>query len=233
MAVADSVSLRVSPAVSPTGTARSVRSGFTLIELLVTMAIFILVLAALGGLLVSSTRTYQVTAQRSEALQDAEAALQLLRHELGLAGYRGLEAATFNRPFTIDGQDTIAVRRTGAGDEVTVRYFEDRFVVGDSGERSVTFRVNGGTQTLERIERRPSGASTNELLVGNVRSMEVLELVGPNRIGVPLATVIADESAGPQSLAGLLFLIEFDDGRDWQFLIGLPNPQNYAVSSGG
>lgn len=206
-------------------------AGFTLIELLVTATIFILVLVALGGLLVSSTRAYQVNAARSEALQDSEAVLQLMRYEIGLAGYRGVQAATFDRPFTL-GVDTVEVdhEASAAGDAVTVRYFEDRFLQGsDTGEREVTFQVNGASNTLERVDRRPGAASAvTELLVGNVRSMEVMELVGPDRERFSVAAV-AGGADGPPALAGLNFRVVFEDGRDWVFMIGLTNPQSYDV----
>jgi len=206
-------------------------AGFTLIELLVTAAIFILVLAALGGLLVSSTRAYQVNATRSEALQDSEAVLQLMRYEIGLAGYRGVEAATFDRPFTL-GVETVEVdhEASSAGDDVTVRYFEDRYLQGgDTGEREVTFRVNGVSNTLERVDRRPGGAGTvTELLVGNVISMQVIDLVSPDRDRFPVG-VVAGGGAGPDALAGLNFRVIFADEREWEFMIGLTNPQSYDV----
>lgn len=208
-------------------------AGFTLVELLVTAAIFIMVLGALGGLLVSSTRAYEVNAVRSEALQDSEAVLQIMRYEVGLAGYRGLGAATFDRPFTMGAPETVEVRRLAAGDELTVRYFEDRYVAaGDSGERQVTFRVNAGTATLERVERRPGmgTAGVTELLVGNIESMTVLDLVDPDRERVSVTDLLGG-SASPSALAGLHFLVTFVDDTEWEFLIGLTNPQIFAVRS--
>ena len=205
--------------------------GFSLIELLVTTVVFIIVLAALGGLLVSSTRAYQVNAARSEAIQDSEAVLQLMRYEIGLAGYRGVGAATFDRPFTL-GTATVEVDHdaSAAGDEVTVRYFEDRYLQGtDTGEREVTFRVNGTSSTLERVDRRPGGGSAvTELLVGNVTSMVVLDLVSPDRDRVAVSAV-ALGADGPDALAGLNFRVDFADGREWVFMIGLTNPQGYVV----
>jgi type II secretory pathway pseudopilin PulG len=208
--------------------------GFSLVELLVTAAIFIFVLGALGGLLVSSTRAYQVNAVRSEALQDSEAVLQIMRYEVGLAGYRGLGAATFDQPFTMGAPETVDVRRLVTGDELTVRYFEDRFLEsGDSGERAVTFRVDPASSTLERVERKAGVGAlvVTELLVGNIQAMRVLDLVGPDRERVSVAGVLATTEAAPDALAGLHFRVTFVDGSNWEFLIGLTNPQVFAVRS--
>ena len=207
--------------------------GFTVVELLVTAAIFVVVLGALGGLLVSSTRAYQVNAVRSEALQDSEAVLQLMRYEIGLAGYRGIGAATFDQPFTMGSPETVVVRRTANGDEVTVRYFEDQFLpTGDSGERSVTFRVDAATKTLQRVERRPGNlVGTTDLLVGNIDALQVLELVGPDRERIEVGAAIASSAVWPDALAGLNFRVTFVGGQTWEFMIGLTNPQVFDVTN--
>src|SRR5690606_3705544 len=109
---------------------------------LVTASIFIVILGSVGSLLVSSTRAYGVTSERSEALQDSEAVLHLIRYEVAMAGYRGLGEDTFDRPFTSGSDRTLVVTRTSDGDELTLRYFEDRYISGsDTGEREVVFYV--------------------------------------------------------------------------------------------
>jgi Tfp pilus assembly protein PilW len=149
--------------------------------LLITAAIFVLILVAIGGLLVSSSRAYSVTTTRTEAIQDSEAVLQLMRYEVALAGYRGIALATYERPFTSGVNESIVVNRAGVGDELTVRYIEDRYISGsDTGERVVTFRVDTATDTLVRVEGRPSAggtAYTTELLVGNIARMDVLAII--------------------------------------------------------
>lgn len=222
---------RVHPEPRPGSVRAGSRRGFTLVELLLVAAIFIVVLAALGTFLVDGLRAYRVTTERSEAIQDSEAVLQLMRYEVGMAGFRGLGAATIARPFTLgSGDEAILVRRPSGStsDELTVRYFEDRYVT-DSGERQVTFTVT--SQTLVRQELRPGSAvATTELLVGNVESMRVVEIVDRERsrfateslVGLPTASL-------PPELAGLNVVVQFVGGREWEFLIGISNPQVYRV----
>lgn len=209
------------------------RAGFSLVELLVVSAIFLLVLGAVGGMLVSSTRAYTVTTARSEAIQDSESVLQLLRYEIALAGYRGLDAAATSRSFTLGGDETIIVRRTASGDEVTVRYFEDRYLTGtDTGERSVTFSVDAASQALVRQETRPGGgASSTELLVGNILSMEVVEIVDRLRDRFPIGDILDLSVEPPDVMAGLNIHVHLADGLEWQFLVGVSNPQRYLVTS--
>lgn len=211
---------------------RGARAGLSLVELLVVMAIFVVVLAALGWLFASSTRAYTVTSERSEALQDAEAVIQLIRYELALAGYRGIDV-DYDRPFTLDGgvDETLTVERGDESDVLTVRYFEDRYLgSGDTGERRVSFRVDPETETLVRQERRTVGGTvTTELLVGNIRDLRVTELVGPDRSRVSVDDVIAGTEVEPDSLAGVIVVVDFSDGRVWEFMIGLSNPQIFEV----
>ncbi len=210
--------------------------GFTVVELLITAAIFIVILSALGALLVSSTRAYGTTAARSDAIQDSEAVLQLMRYEVAMAGYRGLGADTYAQPFTTGAAESIVVNRTSTGDELTMRYFEDRYLSGaDTGERVVTFRVDSATNTLVRVEGRPGGAGTTfttELLVGNIASMEVVELVDRFRERFSIESLLASPGSGPELLAGVNVIVTFIDGLQWEFLIGVSNSQTYAVTSG-
>lgn len=211
------------------------QGGFTLVELLITASIFIIILSAVGALLVSSSRAYSVTAERSEAIQDSEAVLALIRYEVALAGYRGITADTFQRPFTTGSDESIVVNRTTDGDEITVRYFEDRYLgPSDTGERVVTFRVDTGSNSLVRVEGRPGGGGTTfttELLVGNIARMDVIELVDRFRTTYSIESLIADISTGPEEIAGVNVRVTFVDGLEWEFLIGVSNEQTYDVTT--
>lgn len=212
------------------------QDGFTVVELLITSTIFVVILVAVGSLLISSSQAYTVTTVRTEAIQDSEAVLQLMRYEVALAGYRGLAQATYDRPFSSGATDSIVVTRGGTGDQLTVRYFEDRYLSsGDTGERVVTFRVDGDQHTLVRVEGRPSGGSTTyttELLVGNIASMEVLAVIDRFRAEYPIADLIAGTVEGPETMAGVNMRITFVDGLVWDFLIGVSNTQTYAIAGG-
>lgn len=201
-------------------------------EMLVVMGIFVIVLAALGAFFTSSTRAYAVTSERSEALQDSEAVVQLLRYEIALAGYRGI-GVDYDRAFTLDGAalESVIVERDADTDVLTIRYFEDRYLAsGDSGERRVSFSVDSETDTLVREERRVvGGAVTTELLVGNIRDLRVLDLVAPDRTRVSVADIIDEVELEPDRLSGLIIVVDFTDGRRWEFMVGLTNPQVFEV----
>lgn len=215
----------------PRSAAKNTReSGFTVVELLLASFIMVLILAAVGGLLVSSTRAYGVTEERSEAIQDSEAVMQLLRSEIGLAGYRGLDD-DYDRPFTLGDSDTLEVERTAGGDEVTIRYYEDRFLAaGDSGERTVTFSVDAASQALVRREVRPGAVESTELLVGSVGSMTITHVVDRGRTSTSVADILSGAATAPSDLGGLRVLVNFSDGQDWEFLVSTMNPQTYSVS---
>lgn len=216
---------------------RGVRSseGFTVVELLITASIFIVILAAVLGFLVSGTRAYSVTSERSEALQDSEAVLQLLRYEVAMAGYRGIEASTYGRTFTSGSDETLVVHRTSDGDVLTLRYFEDRFISGsDTGERVVSFYVDETSNALVRQETRPglSGSGqTTELMVGNISNMIVQDVIGRWREQVSVDAILGGADP-PESIAGLNMVIQFVDGTDWEFLIGVSNPQVFNATAG-
>lgn len=197
------------------------------------MVVLLLILGSIGALLVSSTRAYGVTAQRSESLQDSEAVLQLLRYELGLAGYKGLDEATYSRPFTLDGstQETIVIEPSGAGDMLTVRYFEDRYLsASDSGERRVSYFVDPDTQSLNRLEKNPvDGELSSEMMVGNISNLEVLALVDLQRNTVTIDDIRAGSDTQPGVVAGLRMKVELVDEDEWDLLVGLVNPQIVVV----
>lgn len=209
------------------------RGGFTVVELLITMVVLLLILGSLGAMLISGSTAYGVTAQRSESLQDSEAVLQLLRYEIGLAGYRGLESGTFDRSFTLDGaaKETIEIEPHDSGDRLTVRYFEDRYLgTGDTGERRVSYFVDPKTHSLNRIEKNPvDGELESEMMVGNIAKLEVVDLVDLQRNTVAIADIRSNPANKPAVVAGIQMKVELVDGDQWDLLIGLANSQIVSV----
>ncbi len=197
--------------------ARGAQRGFTLVELLVAAAIFIVLLGALTGLFVSSSRAYQRTGDISLAIQDEEAILQLLRYEFALAGYHGLGSGG-----PAEGTQTLTISRTGDSDVVTIRYVEDEYVPSGPEQREVTFSVD---PTSGMLVRREPGTVDQEMVGG----VELLQVTGYIRRDRGIVPVMSQECNGycevPQALAGLLLRVAFADGSEWQFPVGLYNPQ--------
>lgn len=100
--------------------------GFYLLELLVAAAIMIIILAALGGLFAATVRANRSNTAASEGQQNAEAAIQLLKGEVGLAGYRGTDSAANSRTFS--SSTLVVTPETSTRDRVTVQFFEDRYI---------------------------------------------------------------------------------------------------------
>ena len=61
--------------------------GFTLIELLIAMAIGLIVLGALVSTFIIQKRAYDVQEQVTEMMQNARAAMDIMTHDLRMAGY--------------------------------------------------------------------------------------------------------------------------------------------------
>jgi prepilin-type N-terminal cleavage/methylation domain-containing protein len=194
------------------------RSGFTLLELLIAAAIMAIILAALGALFVSSSQAYRTTVRVTERQQEAEAAIQLLVHEIGLAGYRGVGEHDANRTFSGDGRTLVITHGVGtAPDTVQVRYFEDRFL---PGERLVTFGVNAERRTIFRQE----GAGEAQDIVSNVTNLQVIQYIRRDGIRVEVPPE-EPRPPIPENLAAINLEITFADNSVWRFPVGLSNPQ--------
>ncbi len=233
---------------------RHARSGVTLVELLIVTALFLLLLGFLTSMFAGTTRAYRVTSERSEAIQDAEAVLQLIRYDLGRAGFRGVEDGAFDRTFANCLNSDLANNDLGSGascqtvrvdidaagdggDRITVRYFETRFIGGGTGERVIAYSVDSDESALLRREGDQEGL----LLVGNIERLRVLDFVDRSREPFALSTLVDLQPVeggsdgerlwpnGLRELAGLNVEVTFLDGSVTEFLVGLHNPQLFAV----
>jgi prepilin-type N-terminal cleavage/methylation domain-containing protein len=194
------------------------RSGFTLLELLIAAAIMTIILAALGALFASSSQAHRTTVRVTERQQEAEAAIQLLVHEIGLAGYRGVGQHDPNRTFGGDGRTLVITHGSGtAPDTVQIRYFEDRF---SPGERLVVFGVNTARRTIFRQE----GTGEAHDIVSNVTNLQVIQYIRRDgiRVDVPPAE---PRPPIPDNLAAINLEITFANNTVWRFPVGLSNPQ--------
>lgn len=194
----------------------SPRNGFTIFELLLAAAILTVVLAMLGTLFASTTRAYRTNERLAERQQTEEIAAQLIKYEVGLAGYRGTVAASFSGNTLTAPQLTITRGTSGAPDTLQTRYFEDRFLSSGSYEqRDVTFSIgtDGGVSTLMR-----GGVAA----VRNVQSLKVVQFVlkdGTNVAATSSPTLTADNP-----LVALNMRLTFVGGSTKDFTLGFANP---------
>lgn len=75
------------------------QSGFTLVELMVTLVVFAIVVGSLALVVINFARSKDRTSQRTETLQGARAAVDLIARDIRSAGYGAdLEFAAFPQP---------------------------------------------------------------------------------------------------------------------------------------
>ena len=209
-------------------------TGFTLLELLVALVIFVLALGSITGLLVSSLRASELNERVSERVQDVEAAVRVIRADVELAGFRGVDESLIDdESRTFGGNATLEVTLPVSGPHsLTVRYFEDRLFGADDrcgGVCVVTFEIRevDGTRVLFRVEGDGSDDDQDDQ-EGILRDMNSLRILGfLNRTGgnVPM------ESG---SYAGIISAINVElvlsDDSEWVFPIAVPNAQTVVVN---
>lgn len=182
--------------------------GFTFLELLVSAAIMIVILGALGGFFASTVQANRTNTRSSEGQQNAEAAIQLLKSEIALAGYRGTDSTANSRTFS---SSTLSVTpETSTRDRISVQFFEDRYVSGIT-QRTVTFGVNTDTRELTRklddgdnlavVEGVTNLKVTNYLLKGNVTSPTISAANKVNLRGITVQLTFADSTTRNVAIA--------------------------------
>lgn len=220
-------SVRPRPVARPTGREEE---GFTLLELLLAATIVALILAAMGGLLATSSRATGAHEAASKRQQEIEAAVKILSYDLGLAGYRGTTPAEFAVNTFSD--PTIEVLKSGAtasgNDRLVIRYFEDTerlFGGADTCGRPcvVTYDIDSGEDGTLLLYRQ-EGNSEERGIVQEVDRFLVCTLFRRSGTPISLDSAPAGSVAIPEDLAALNIEITFTDGTVWRFPVGVTNP---------
>lgn len=182
------------------------RCGLTLLELLIAGAVLVLLLLSLSQIFAASYRAYNVSEDVSESRQMRQAAIELVRYEVSLAGYRCADADAESRDFGDLIFDSDA-------DAISVRYYEDRFVDGSCVLQDVEYYVDGNT-----LWRADDDGATS--VVEGVTGFEVVAWL--NRAS---SQFVDPARPPPSSLAGVKLRLAFLDGEDEVFTIGFRNVQ--------
>lgn len=190
-------------------------TSITLLELLIAMAVFGVIIALLGQILVGSMRSYDVNEHVSEERQEVQTVEELLRYELGLAGYRCTDDDAREREFT---GPTIEVDDASGSDAIRVRYFEDRYGASACDENDVTITVADGE--LVRIDNE---AGTTSSLVEGVTNLEVIYWLDDSNSQFRRPV---DESRPPDdALAGIGLTATLEEGPTNEIAVSFRNPQ--------
>ncbi len=207
--------------------------GITLVELLIAASILGVLLAALTGLFSSSAGAMKKNKELSDKQQNAAVAEQVLKYELGLAGYRGATTdALVANTFT---NKTLAVT-TGSGtasDTIQVRYYEDRlYGTGTTATkngllRNVTFGVQqvNGKSYLTRKECNTSScitAATATPLVADITKLKITGYFRPEGPATRLDVI-------PPDVVGLALQLTFSDTTTKNVFISFQNPQTTSI----
>lgn len=198
--------------------------GFTLIELLISTTILAFVMLTLAALFSQSTRALEANEGASERQQNAEAAAELLRYEVGLAGYRGtasdaLMVNTFTSPTISVGVHPSPVQ----SDTIAVQYYEDRFYDGSTTTTLMQVAFSAGTDADGNpVLLRQQGVGGALAAAADVTLLKVVKYVDRNGTVID----VGPGSVIPDDLAAISIELTFTDGSRGRFLVGFDNNQN-------
>jgi Tfp pilus assembly protein PilW len=194
-------------------------AGLTIVEMLIAAAILGIVLLVLGNYLVVTNNAYDVTVDSIDELQEAQAAIKLLKYELSLAGYRGTDNSYDTNTF--NNEQTLSVTRRNSGsDDIEIRYFEDRFYdgTGSAALQTVTYSIVNGNLS------RQAGA-TNQTIIA-AEKLKVTRYLKKTGLEVSALTV----QSMPEDLVG--FTLELTiSGKTHTIAIGLNSSQDPTLVS--
>ncbi len=181
--------------------------GFTLIELLISAAILLILLGALGSLYVGTQRAYQTNESVSNERQNLQAVTELLQYEMGLAGYRCTDnaASALGRVFAAP-PVTVSDGASGGPDEVTIRYYEDRYNDGACSLKTVKYFVDSDTLWRE-------AGGTAEAAVSGVTDLQVSAWLDRSNNAFLVATDSANDHrpTSDKDLAGMSLKLVIGD----------------------
>ncbi len=188
--------------------------GFTLVELLVSAAIMLVILGALSGLFTTTVRANRTNTRSSEGQQNVEAAIQLLKSEIALAGYRGTDSTAGSRTFS--SSTLVVTPETTTRDRIGVRFFEDRYVPSIT-PRMVTFGVN--TDTKELTRKLDEG--DNLAVVEGVTNIKVTSYLLKDNV----TSLTMPPLEKRRDLHGITVQLTFADAATKNVAVALGNPQ--------
>ena len=145
-------------------------SGFSIIELLISMSLLVVIFSVIGAMLHSSSKTYRNTASIAEEVEITDAAARLLRYDISLAGFTGLDGV--NRD--LEG-DAIIITDNQVNSEfgkvVEVRYFENRYTMNNQPElRYVSYYIGENLEGQGLL--RDDHTQSPQLLMSGVSKLE-------------------------------------------------------------
>ena len=198
------------------------RRGVTILELLIVVVILGVIVTVLARLFVATRVSYELSEQVAEERQNVESAAQILKYDLGLGGYRGIDNGAEGRSFTCTFEFT-----DGAGtapDQIKAWYYEDRFVSPSPELKAVEFFLTG-----TNLMRDENGTATE--VMSNVADLQFIawhkKNLGPAVTG-DYITYSTPNSTNADEFVGYQLQLTFVGGEVEVVSVALPNPQEIA-----
>ncbi len=198
------------------------RSGFTLLELLVASSLFMILLGALSGTLLSTTRAYRAEDRMASLGQERESAEQQLQYEISLAGFRGTTKTDYDgTALTVGAAPFVLVpNASGGSEQITIKYFENRTYGSASKEvKTVVFSVDSQTHTLLRRQ-----GLTAEAIASGVTKLRVVRYLPLGATGSERDCSSACAAAPPTKTVGAILELTFTDASVRRIPITFRNP---------
>jgi type IV pilus assembly protein PilW len=164
--------------------------GFTLIELLISMAVGLIVLAAVYGVFIIQNKTYKVQDQIAEMQQNARAGMDIMTGEIMLAGYNPADTAFDGITYSTS---QLQIRADLDGDGTPDDASENIIYSYDTTNLQIGRNTGGGAQPLiENVQ-----AFTFEYLDGNGNSTTATANIRQVRITITMRTADPDPDYTP------------------------------------
>ncbi len=199
--------------------------GITILELLIVVVVLGVIITLLARLFVATRVSYELSERVAEERQNVESAAQILKYDLGLGGYRGVDANAESRTFTCTFEFTDGAT-VADPDQIKVWYYEDRFVTVSPTLKTVEFSLTG-----TNLMRDEGGTATE--VVSNVSDFQFIawhkKNLGPAVTG-DYITYSTPNSTNADELVGYQLQLTFVGGEVEIVSVALPNPQEIAAT---
>lgn len=142
------------------------RAGFTLVELLVTLALFSIIIASIGAVLVPMRRSYTSQEVSSAVQQSVRMAVELMVNDIRLAGLDPMESANAG----IEMANATSMRFTA--DRVPEGATESDGEIKSNNSERLTYYLEGSDQSLRLRTDEGTPSQTTQTLVNNVTNLQ-------------------------------------------------------------
>ena len=142
-------------------------AGFSIIELMIALTITLLLMGVATTVLINSLGTRTRQNQKSDALGDAQRALNMMSREIANSGF-GL----YNQTLNIQDNGIVAANTTSTSIRVRANLVNnDTFT--DDRDEDITYAFQPTTFSIVRYDNFPVGAGTTTVIANRIDNMQI------------------------------------------------------------